>query len=215
MGKKREVKGLKPWIETFSPRPRPNVSLLDVEGIINKTINGSKKLKVRQGSDLAMLAYELHRCRFYYYTWDHFKKRAAKAEKVAEEQKAAIMAVINLPDEIVTMELKQLLRGAISNADKKTKEQDFSNPGSAMEWIVGKYLSAIFERTFEREAGFSHHGTTREATGPFVRFVVATMAATGLRYKAASVKTALDRIAEIEEILHGSRPNHRVTHVTG
>lgn len=194
---RNKQQGKQSWIRIHTPeahlRAGPSLDESEVKKITEAT-----KLTVKAGTDLLQLGQDLARCSIYRHILKRFRERAIDASKEAKNRSRHLKGVIALPDAMVAAEVKEHLCKTLEDIEKNPRNQGPSLPVSDMERLVGKYLAEIFERTFPREAGFLHHGTTQEPTGPFVRFVEKTLAANGIKYAPSSVKKALDRVAEAE-----------------
>jgi hypothetical protein len=171
----------------------PNTSAPLNEAHVNDILIETR-LPILPSTDRICFAQELGRCRRIHTVISLFNRRARRQSKLADSSVLAVAAVLNaIPTRLVPDDVSDVLRNAADTFKSETEKSDFSVPASAAEWLVAVYLTAIFERAFGRPAKISNHATTQKAAGPFVRFAIATLAANGLRYSPASVKTAFDR----------------------
>jgi hypothetical protein len=149
----------------------------------------------------AALAQDLGRFGRHVELFGLFARRTTAVKANARKKTKQLKAMLTLPDSDLSKEIKESPQMTLMQIDADAQRNDFSSPVSLNEWLITRYMPAIYERAFGRKVGRSskHRGDEQVAAGPFVRFVTAALAANGITYAKDSVRTAFKRLKKVED----------------
>lgn len=140
------------------------------------------------------------------------REEAKFANKVADEAEKLFDLLLESPSGSFSAwktTILELSLDARRQAERQLPTMDLAV--SALEWVIGEYLAAIYSRLSGRKAGFSTNSYSEQRGGPFVAFVETVFRHNDIHkddgppYSKETIKKALSRVKQARSGKRGKR----------